>query len=87
MLRPEILRTLRSRTVYDTVIDLPELATSGGVVVGNGSAQRSTIRSLTVTFEGAVTIASGAFALVKRGSEGGSVTTTAVPALNSSGKR
>ena len=75
-----------SKAFAISVTDLPELANSGGMVVGDGTAQRSTLRSLTVTFDGAVTIASGAFAVTKRGLDGGAVTTTATPAINGAGQ-
>lgn len=69
-----------------SVNDLPEFSASGGLVVGDGSAQRSTLSSVTVTFDGAVAIDSGAFAVAKRGNGGGAVTTTATPSINGSGQ-
>src|SRR5262249_31209828 len=44
-----------------------------GTQVGDGSAQRSVVRSLAVTFSGMVTIGSGAFDLAKLGTGGGAV--------------
>lgn len=67
-----------------SVNDLPEM--NGGVVLGDGTVQRSLIQKVTVTFDGAVTIASGAFTVDKRGPGGGAVTTTATPVLNGSGQ-
>ncbi len=47
----------------------------GGAVVGDGTSQRSTIRQVVVTFDGAITFDAGAFAINKRGAGGGSVNT------------
>jgi len=67
-----------------TVNDLPEL--SGNVVLGDGAVQHSLIQKVVVTFDGAVTIDSGAFAVAKRGPDGGAVATTATPVVNGSGQ-
>ncbi len=69
-----------------TVNDLPELAGSGGLVIGDGSAQRSSVRELTVKFDGAVAIETGAFAIAKRGTSGGEVNLTVAPSINGSGQ-
>lgn len=46
-----------------TVVDMPELE---GIVVGDGSAQRSLVDRVQVTFEGLVDIESGAFTVTQR---------------------
>lgn len=55
------------------VVDLPEL---GGIVVGDGTAQRSRIDQLVVTFEGDVEIQDGAFTVTQR--ESGNVVPVSV---------
>lgn len=75
-----------SKAFTISVTDLPELASSGGMIVGDGTVQRSSVRNLSVTFDGEVTIASGAFSVTKRGTDGGAVTTAATPALNGTGQ-
>ena len=62
------------------VIDLPEMM--GGAVIGDGSAQRSLVKQMVVTFDGPITIDAGAFAVNKRGAGGGSVTTTINSTVN-----
>ena len=53
-----------AQTIAVTVTDVNEIVPQvESVVVDNGTAQRSMVRSLTVTFNQAVTIASGAFSL------------------------
>ncbi len=66
------------------VTDLLEM--SGGVVLGNGSAQRSQIDKLVVTFDGGTTFDPGAFTLEQRGVGGGVVTTNLATATNGSGQ-
>ncbi len=66
------------------VTDLPEMV--GDVVFGDGTTQRSIIRRLEVTFDGTVDIQSGAFSLVKLGSNGGPVTLAINQALNGQGQ-
>ncbi len=48
----------------------------GGVSIGTGTAQRSFVYKLVLTFDGVVTIDAGAFTVIKRGAGGGAVTTT-----------
>ena len=66
------------------VADLPEL--SAPVVIGDGTAQRSLVNKLIVTFDGAVTIAAGAFLVDKLGLDGGSVTTNPTATVNGTGQ-
>lgn len=47
-----------------------------GITVGDGSAQRSRVDGLTISFDSDVTIGSGAIEVVKRGADGGSVDVT-----------
>jgi hypothetical protein len=62
-------RSFRIRTLYEGIEDVlagaPRQVES--VVVNDGSAQRSMVNSLTVTFNGAVTLDPGAFELVRQG--------------------
>src|SRR5262249_61432631 len=51
----------------------------GGVVVNDGSAQRSMVTSLTVTFSTVVTLDPGAFALVRQ--DGGAIQLTVAQAV------
>ncbi len=67
-----------------SVADMPELVS--GPVIGNGTASRSVVRQVTVTLDGAITIDTGAFSVVKRGASGGPVTTTATPIINGQGQ-
>jgi hypothetical protein len=64
-----VYRSFRVRTLYEGTDD--ELAGAPrkveSVVLNDGSAQRSMVNSLTVTFNGAVTLDSGAFELVRQG--------------------
>ncbi len=60
----------------------PPPPTLGSVILGDGTAQRSMMRQIAVTIQGTVSIASGAFTVVKRGADGGVVTTTATPLVN-----
>jgi hypothetical protein len=63
-------RTYRIRTLYEGASDqLAAPATVASVVVNDGSAQRSMVTSLTVTFSSVVHLDPGAFALVRQ--EGG----------------
>jgi hypothetical protein len=64
------------------VVDLPELI--GSPIVGDGTAQRSFVNQITLTFDGEINIAYGAFSLVKRGPGGGAVTLQA-PEITQSG--
>lgn len=52
------------------VVNRGELQT---VVIGDGTAQRSMVKGLTVTFDSEVTIGAGAFEVVQRGATGGAV--------------
>ena len=67
-----------------SLIDLPELV--GLPQFGDGSAQRSLVQQIVITFDGAVDILDGAFALMKRGPGGGAVDTTATSVLLASGQ-
>ena len=67
-----------------TVVDLPELV--GPAVIGDGTNQRSLVKQLVLTFDGAVTIASGAFLVDKLGAGGGGVTTNYAVATNGLGQ-
>ncbi len=55
------------------------------VQFGDGTAQRSHIDKLTVTFDGPVDIDLSAFSLIKRGSSGGTVTTAFTTQYDSNG--
>ncbi len=66
------------------VVDLAEL--SAPVQIGDGTAQRSSVKNLRVTFDGAIVIASGAFVVDKLGTGGGAVTTTHTAVVNGSGQ-
>jgi hypothetical protein len=61
-------RSFRIRTLYEGTSDkLAAPATVASVLVNDGSAQRSLVNSLTVTFNGVVTLDPGAFELVRQG--------------------
>ena len=47
------------------VVDLPELV--GEATVGDGSAQRSSVAQVKLTFDGAIDISPGAFSVIQRG--------------------
>jgi len=47
--------------------------TKQDITVGDGTAQRSRVESLSIQFDAEVTIAPGAFTVVKRGPDGGTV--------------
>ena len=64
------------------VVDLPELI--GQPVFGDGTAQRSLIKQIVLTFDGPIDLQSGAFLLQKRG--GGTVTHQATQVINGSGQ-
>lgn len=66
------------------VVDLAEF--SAPVKIGDGTNQRTLVKNVVVTFDGAVTIAPGAFVVDKLGAGGGAVTTNATPVLNGSGQ-
>jgi hypothetical protein len=84
-----VVRTLDASGLYiDTpltieIIDLPEVEQ---VVVGNGSQQRSLVNRIVLTFDGEVTIDTGAFQVIKRGASGGAVNTSFSSQLNASGQ-
>ncbi len=67
-----------------SVNDLPELAS--GPVVGTGTAQRSMVNQMSITFDGPIVFDSGAFAVTKRGPGGGAVGVSASSALNAQGQ-
>ena len=56
------------------VVDVANLLEIGTTTIENGTSQRSLIRELVVVFDDIVTISSGAFSLLQRGADGGSVT-------------
>jgi|GEM_PF-4106398 len=66
------------------VVDLPELHESP--VFGDGTNQRSLVKQILITFDEDVDLAEGAFSLVKRGANGGAVTTTFIKRVNSVGR-
>ncbi len=68
-----------------SVVDLPELATSA-VALGDNTIQRSWLNKLSVTFDGAVTLASGALTVTRRGPDGGVVTSAQSPTVNAQGQ-
>ncbi len=72
------------KTFTVNVTDLVEM--SGGVVMGNGTTQRSNLNKLEMTFDGATTFDAGAFTVEKRGSAGGIVTTNLATSTNGSGQ-
>jgi hypothetical protein len=61
-------------------VEIQQVAVTG-VQINDGSAQRSRVSSLTVNFTGPVTVAAGAFQLVRQ-SDGAAVTMTATPSGN-----
>ncbi len=65
------------------VNDLPEV---DGVVVGDGTLQRSLVKQLVVTFDGEVEIDPDAFLVVKRGPQGGTVLTSFATSINGQGQ-
>lgn len=65
-------------------IELVDLANIANVRFGDGSQQRSRIEKIEVTFEGQVDIDSEAFALIKRGADGGVVETSFTTRLEGS---
>ena len=65
-----------------SIVDLPELIS--GPVIGDGTAQRSIVNQLVVTFDQAVTIGAGAFVVTQRG--GGVVTSSAAGISNAQGQ-
>ena len=67
-----------------SLVDLPELV--GLPQFGDGSAQRSSVQQIVITFDGAVDILDGAFTLVKRGPGGGTVDTSATAVVLGSGQ-
>ncbi len=66
-----------------SVLDMPEMI--GGAIVGDGTAQRSLVKQVVLTFDGALSFEAGAFAVSKRGAGGGPVVTTVNSALNGAG--
>ena len=67
-----------------SVVDLAEF--SAPVRIGDGTNQRTSVKNVVVTFDGAVTIAPGAFVVDKLGVGGGAVTTSDAAVLNGSGQ-
>ena len=65
-----------------SIVDLPELIS--GPVIGDGTAQRSMVKQIVVTFDQAVTIGAGAFVVTQRG--GGVVTSSAAGVTNGLGQ-
>ncbi len=66
-------------------LQLVDLANVQSAQLGNGTAQRSRIDQLVVTFQGPVDIDAGAFAILRRGVSGGSVTSGFTTSVNGSG--
>ena len=66
-----------------TVVNRGEIQT---VVIGDGTAQRSIVKGLTVTFDSEVTIGAGAFEVVKRGTSGGPVDVAFTTQLDGQGR-
>lgn len=66
------------------VVDLAEF--SAPVQIGDGTAQRSSVKNVVVTFDGAIVIAPGAFVVDKLGTSGGVVTTSHTTVVNGSGQ-
>ena len=66
-----------------SAIDLPELV--GTPVFGDGTAQRSRVEQIVVTFDGEVDLDEGALIVTKRGTGGGTVTTTVTTGFNGQG--
>ncbi|MFK7767248.1 MAG: M4 family metallopeptidase [Mariniblastus sp.] len=56
------------------VVDVTDHLEIGSTTIDNGTAQRSTVRELVVTFDDIVTVSTGAFSLIQRGPAGGAVT-------------
>ena len=67
-----------------SVIDLPELV--GSPQFGDGSAQRSQIDHVSLTFDGPIDMLPGAISFAKRGVGGGVVNTNATSAINGLGQ-
>lgn len=67
-----------------SVVDLPEFA--GPIVIGDGTAQRSLVNQVVITFDGDVEIEDGAFHVLKRGEDVGDVETSWTSQLNSLGQ-
>lgn len=67
-----------------SVIDLAEL--SAPIRIGDGTTQRSAIKNVALTFDGAVTIAAGAFVVDKLGSGGGTVSSSTTTVVNGVGQ-
>ena len=65
-----------------SIIDLPELIS--GPVIGDGTAQRSMVKQILVTFDQTVTIGAGAFIVTQRG--GGVVTSSEAGVTNAQGQ-
>ena len=65
-----------------SIVDLPELIS--GPVIGDGTAQRSMVKQIVVTFDQTVTIGAGAFIVTQRG--GGVVTSSAAGVTNAQGQ-
>jgi hypothetical protein len=66
-------------------VELRALTQVSDVQFGDGAAQRSRIDQIVVTFQGAVEIDAGAFSVVKRGADGGSVDVSFTTTLNENG--
>ena len=69
------------KTITINLSDLPEATAR----IGDGSAQRSVIKELVLTFDGVVTVAPDAFLLQKRGATGGDVTTSFLTETDTNG--
>ncbi len=67
-----------------SIIDMPEML--GAATIGDGTSQRSLVKQMVATFEGPISIAPGAFSVVKLGVGGGVVATTATATVNGLGQ-
>jgi hypothetical protein len=71
------------KPILVTIMNLLELTQTP--VFGDGTSQRSSVRSITVEFDGPVEIQSSAFQLTRRGSAGGVVSTSFVTETTAAG--
>jgi ELWxxDGT repeat protein len=78
---------LRGETVEQSlVMQVGDLAEVENVQVGDGGNQRSAVGQLAITFDGLVTIDSGAFSVTSLGENGGSVDVSFVTSTNGQGQ-
>ncbi len=72
------------QTFTISVIDMPEMV--GAATIGDGTSQRSLVKQMVATFDGAVTIGTGAFTVDKLGAGGGAVATSVATTTNGLGQ-